>query len=167
MSDRNDRRTPIWLYRQLWARFGPFNVDVAANEQNALVRTAWLGPGSAIAEDALSVEWCGPALGLGAVQVKAWGNIPYGPPGTIDRWIRYAQAQRDEWRTRALFVLPADVSTQWYAAMVRDELVEVIPFRVAFGSGDGSTRGNSAKFGSLVVWIAPKVARAHGAKGER
>ena len=89
----------------------------------------------------------------------AWANVPYGPPGAINHWIAHARKQRDLRFMRTLLLLPADTSTGWFHDVSRTELIELVPFRLAFDAPDGSTKGNSAKFGSVLVWIAPRLQR--------
>jgi phage N-6-adenine-methyltransferase len=157
-ADTNDRRTPRWFFAQCSKRFGPFNLDVAATVQNHLC-FVWFGPGSYV-EDGLSAYWGGP-------ETTAWANVPYGPPGTIPKWIAKARAERDAYGTRTLMLLPADTSTDWYQDVARTEIVELVPFRLAFEAPDGSTKGNSAKFGSVLIWIAPKIHKPRrGSRGK-
>lgn len=144
--DTNDRRTPRWFFEQCESRFGPFDVDVAATVGNALT-PEWC-------PDGLTAVWCPKPT-----QCTAWCNPPYGPPGTIEKWIRKAREQRDLFAVRTLMLLPADTSTRWFHDVSRTELVELVPFRLAFEAPDGSTKGNSAKFGSVLVWIAPRIQR--------
>jgi phage N-6-adenine-methyltransferase len=152
-ADTNDRRTPRWFFEQCEARYGPFTLDAAALEQNALCKR-WLGPGSFWGEDGRESPWI-----LNGIPDTVWLNCPYGPPGTIESWIAKARVNRDMFGSRALMLLPADTSTKWYHDVSRTELCELVPFRLSFDAPDGSTKGNSAKFGSVLVWIAPKISR--------
>jgi phage N-6-adenine-methyltransferase len=147
-ADTNDRRTPRWFFSACAARFGRFDLDVAASAENALC-PIWLDAST----DGLRAEWAP----LGGRLRQAWCNPPYGPPGTIERWIAKARQERDDHRIRTLLLLPADTSTRWYHDVAKTELTELVPFRLAFDAPDGSTEGNSAKFGSVLVWIAPQI----------
>jgi phage N-6-adenine-methyltransferase len=150
-ADTNDRRTPAWFLAQCQARYGRVALDAAAVRENA-VTSCWYGPGSPWGvEDSLVQPWA-PFDGI------VWLNPPYGPAGTIEKWIAKARQERDA-GARVLMLLPADTSTKWYHDVSRTELCELVPFRLAFDAPDGSTKGNSAKFGSLLVWIAPKISR--------
>ena len=142
-ADTNDRRTPLWFFQQCAARFGPFDMDVAASDENRLCLFYLTER-----DDALSCEWAR----------TNWCNPPYGPGGTIEKWIAKAREQRAK-GLRTLMLLPADTSTKWYHDVSRNELTELVPFRLAFDAPDGSTKGNSAKFGSVLVWIAPRIER--------
>ncbi len=160
---RHDKRTPSWFVDQCARRFAPFDVDVAAHVQNTKCRV-WLGPGSPFADDALTVDWTWHLVRRGGQgPLTCWANIPYGPPGTIPKWIAHARRQRDLYGTRTLFLLPADVSTDWYQDVSRTELLEHVPFRLAFESPDGSTRDpqtgktNGAQWPNCVVWVAPRL----------
>jgi phage N-6-adenine-methyltransferase len=147
VSDTNDRRTPLWFFQQCAARFGPFNLDVACSAENALAPM--------VADDALPWRW----ISDNGDAATAWCNPPYGPPGTIEKWITKARHERDAHGTRTLMLLPADTSTHWFHDVSRTELIELVPFRLAFTAPDGSTKGNSAKFDSVLVWIAPKIVK--------
>lgn len=152
-TEKGDRRTPTWFFEQCSNRFGPFDCDIAASRENHLCDAFFSVDGL----DAFSVDcWLR----------TNWGNVPYGPPGAIERWITKAREQRDRHGCRTLLLLPADTSTKWYHDVSRTELTELVPFRLAFSAPDGSTKGNSAKFGSLLVWIAPRITRPNVARFE-
>ena len=148
VADTNDRRTPKWFFEQCEARYGHFVLDAAATVENRQCYY-FIGPGSMNLDDAFSVQW-----GEGPV----WCNPPYGPAGTIEKWIAYARKQRDRWGTKTLMLLPADTSTKWYHDVSRTELIELVPFRLKFDGPEG-VQQNTAKFGSVLVWIAPKIHR--------
>jgi len=139
--DTNDRSTPDWFFKQCEVRYGPFDMDVAASEGNAKCKnyiTASI--------DAFKTTWGN----------TNWCNCPYGPSGTIPKWIERARQQRYEWDSRTLLLLPADTSTRWYHDVSRTELIELVPFRLKFDS-PGAVQNDSAKFGSLLLWIAPQI----------
>lgn len=154
---RDDRRTPRWFFDLCSKRFGLFDVDVAANAENHLC-DQWLGPGGSH-EDALSATswwpWSSPQEGS---TLDAWCNPPYGPPGTIPKWIQKARQQRDQHGTRTLMLLSADTSARWFHDVARSELIELVPFRLAFKNGSPSGR-DTARFASVLVWIAPRLAK--------
>jgi phage N-6-adenine-methyltransferase len=152
-ADTNDRRTPRWFFEQCEARYAPFTLDVAAIAENALC-SRWLGPGSPYGEDGLTATWITDAHWR---PDTCWGNVPYGPPGTIERWIAKARHERDLHGARTLLLLPSDTSTRWYHDVRRTELIEHVPFRLGFEAPDGSTKGNSALFASVLVWVAPHL----------
>lgn len=147
-ADRDDRRTPPWFFGQCERRYGRFDLDAAASADNALCRL-WIGR----ERNGLVVVWAQEARAVRQV----WCNPPYGPPGTIERWIDKARLERDRYALRTLLLLPADTSTRWYHDVVRTEQIELVKFRLGFAAPDGSTGGNSAKFGSALVYIAPQI----------
>jgi hypothetical protein len=98
--------------------------------------------------------------------LTAWANVPYGPAGVISKWIAKARHQRDVHDVRTLMLLPADTSTQWFHDVWRTELCELVPFRLAFGNGSASGT-ESAKFGSLLAYIAPQLRQAGRRKNSR
>lgn len=157
--DTNDRRTPLWFFDQCKARFGGFELDLAANAENHLC-PSWLGPGSSIAEDALSdkATW-GHYTGL-----LNWCNPPYGPAGVIPKWIAKARHERDVRDCRTLMLLPADTSTDWFYDVWRTELCELVPFRLSFATAL-EEKPDSAKFGSLLVYMAPRLVSNGRRKG--
>jgi phage N-6-adenine-methyltransferase len=154
-ADTNDRRTPRWFFQACQARFGRFDLDAAASAANALC-PVFIDQ----AQDALAVVWAHVSCRVKQV----WANPPYGPPGTIERWIAKARQERDDHGIRTLLLLPADTSTRWYRDVAKTELTELVPFRLAFEAPDGSTEGNSAKFGSVLVWIAPRIVQPDRAR---
>lgn len=158
MSDRNDRRTPKWFFDLCAKRYvgeGGFDLDAAANAENVLC-PMWLGPGG-VEEDALACDW-----NLALVPLNVWCNPPYGPAGTIPKWIAHARRQRDLYGVRTVMLLLNDPSTRWFQDVKRTEWVEDVPFRLAFGAPDGSTKGNTAMEPSCVVVIAPLLEKGGG-----
>lgn len=182
-ADTNDRRTPARLFEVASQRFGPFVADVAASRENALC-SVFLGPGSPIAVDALSVPWTWKTLGGGDHRLRAvldaatrheldaaelaygigptvFCNPPYGPAGTLAKWIAYIREQRDRYGTRTLMLGPGDHSVGWLRSCLHaGEVVEDLPFRVKFDAPDGSThddkgKPNAALAPSVMIYFAP------------
>ena len=163
-ADTNDRRTPRWFFEQCARRFGPFHFDVACTADNALADRLFDQDDNLVL-DALSAPWTWPWDD--GSQATCWCNPPYGPAGTIPKWIAKARKERDEHGTRTLLLLPADTSTEWYQDVKKTEWIEDVEFRLAFEAPDGSTKGNSAKFGSVLVYIAPKITRHRAIKAQQ
>lgn len=182
-ADTNDRRTPRWLVERAAERFGGFVLDAAATEANTC-RPLWLGPGSLISADALAVAWTWETLRTAAgrlepwlsewiereiardVPLSVWCNPPYGPPGTLAKWVAHIRRQRDEHGTRTTLLGPGDHSVGWLRECIRDgEIVEDLPYRVAFDAPDGSThnahgRPNAALGASVIVHFATTWGKA-------
>lgn len=96
-----DWQTPKELYNELERWVGGFAVDAAANSSNHL-HTPWYGPGSDVAEDALSVPvWLSPAF----------VNPPYGKG--IVGWLAKFVEQQALGNT-VVALLPANTEVRWW-----------------------------------------------------
>ena len=89
--------TPQWLYNLLNAEFGPFDLDVCANAQNAKAERyygdeVWSG---------LALPWRG----------RVWMNPPYGR--AIGQWVRKAW-EAGEAGALVVCLLPSRTDTAWW-----------------------------------------------------
>jgi phage N-6-adenine-methyltransferase len=137
-------RTPPEVFGPLDDEFH-FTLDAAANADNHLCRR-WLGPGSPLAEDALSTSWL-PFLRRGDT---VWLNPPYGRG--IGQWIAKARQEADSGLVVVALVL-ARTDTRWWH--------DHVPFarKVRFGRGrvrflrtDGSLASSATAPSALIVW---------------
>lgn len=190
MPARNDWRTPggsvmvpeeNGLFTTLNEEFG-FNVDVAANAANT--KCPLYFDGLTPEADALRIDWFGESLlrrmdklrvsrphpyyaGLNARAespgVRAFGNCPYKPRGTIDKWLEKALEQA----ARGVFsawLIPMSSSVGWFNDLV-------VPFaewqtfkgRIPFGDplasadeDDDDEGRNSPKQDNLFVIYNPR-----------
>ncbi len=101
-------RTPKLFLDAVVRRFGPIDVDLAANAENA-VAPRWLGPGSPLAENSLVVPWA---------QFNRGGLGFCNPPfKVIAPWAaQHAKARLAGMRTALL--VPASICTSWYRELV-------------------------------------------------
>lgn len=133
--------TPDDLFLQLHHEFH-FTLDAAADSTNKKCES-YLGPGSALGEDALDLDW-GFHAGSGAI----WCNPPYGR-GT-SKWLERAY---DAWVKghTVVLLLPARPGTKWFQTYAFDEGVERrwIGGRLKFGNP--GNQGNSAPFDSIIL----------------
>ena len=145
--DRDEWRTPAWLFRVACERYGPFTLDVAATDENTLCPSFFTKD-----TDALSQKWPsqdeGPAFGTAVV----WCNPPY---SNITPWLEHAI----ECRSEVVFLLPTPNSEK------RDRLIfghatDILFFdrRVAFVQPDGTPKTGNPR-GSCLVRFAPLVHR--------
>lgn len=151
-SAKEDWETPDELF-STWHRIYNFTLDAAANEVNHKV-PRWLGPGSSLGTNALSLYW-GPGE-------RVWINPPYqkktkGVPDVGD-WVRkgWEESQRGN---LVVMLVAARTDTKWFHAFVYDRYnrkwragveAEFIKGRVKFvGGRHGGT------FPSLVVVFNP------------
>jgi phage N-6-adenine-methyltransferase len=157
-SERDCWRTPPELFARLDAIYGQFDLDVAAQEHNALC-PLYIGPGARgrhplLPEDALTADWgltrrdgCGP---------RVWCNPPY---SQVARFVALARDHAARRRVRSVtLLLPATTDVRWWHDLVWDGAarrfrpgVEVdFLRRVKFLRPDGSAAGGPT-FGSVVV----------------
>lgn len=93
-----DVGTPLDFLEAVQCRFGPIYFDLAASQGNA-VAGRWYDPG----DDSLTQRW-GKELG------QCWLNPPF---GNIRPWV--SKCHRVETTARILLLVPASVSTNWWA----------------------------------------------------
>lgn len=149
-------RTPAACFNALHDEFD-FEIDLAARTEDALLST-WLGPGSALAEDALAVEWAELAVSIGALGPEPMRGVGYLNPPYSSQLIRQfllkaALEARAGFTTVAL--VPYTPDTRWWrltdsAAEIRD-----IPHRIPYLKADGVTK-TGAMFPSAVVVFRPQ-----------
>ena len=134
LSSKTDEwGTPADLFAQLNRRFGPFDLDVCATDQNAKCPRFY-----AREQDGLQHDWAG----------TCWMNPPYGR--TIGKWVRKAWESSRAGAT-VVCLLPARVDTKWWWDFVKPfGEIEFIRGRLRFGDGC-----NSAPFPSAVVVFRP------------
>lgn len=138
-SSKTDQHpTPQALFDELNAEFGPFTLDVAADEYNAKCLTYFDQFVNGLEQD-----WDGHGLD------PAWMNPPYGRG--IKAWVKKAA----ECKRRVVCLLPARTCTKWWHRYVWDKKadapypgvrVRFIEGRVKFGKAKAG-----APFPSVVV----------------
>ena len=133
-EERDLWRTPLWLFRFLEHRYGPFNVDLAADDNNHL-HPVYL----TLKDDALTHDW--PSVGY-----RGFLNCPYSDPLP---WVRRAIEFADDHDFSTTMVLPTHRNEKWAALSIF--ATERIEFegRVAFDRPDG-TPGNSPRGGTQI-----------------
>lgn len=139
-------RTPRACFDALHAEFG-FVVDLAADTENHLC-DVWLGPGSALGEDALTVKWA-----------QTFGRGPgfLNPPYSTERIKRFLdkalRASRHGFTTVAL--VPYTPDTRWWHFVEQSAEIRSMPHRVPYLKADGVTK-TGAMFPSAVVIFRPQ-----------
>lgn len=118
--------TPISLFAELEAEFGPFTLDACANAENAKVERFY-----SMADDGLAHSWAGE---------RVWMNPPYGRG--IGAWVKKAAIEPD----LAVCLLPARTDTAWFHDWCLRGQVRFLRGRVKFGDGRAP-----APFPSMVV----------------
>lgn len=140
----DEQSTPDYLFNQLDALYGPFDLDAAASEYNHKCEAYYDQR-----HDAMQVPvWNG---------TRIWLNPPYSKRSVktgsygLRAWIKKAQEQAFLGK-RVVMLLPSDTSTSWwhdYIEPVRAYDHDAVTFlrgRVKFNGA-----GNSAKFANAVV----------------
>lgn len=162
-SEKNTWRTPDDIYQQLYKLYGPFNLDVAANEINT---KCWyfLGPGSPFGENALDpgTSW---TFALDSINepLRAFCNPPYSR-GMVARFIDRAYHESVYSGIQTTLLVPASVDQLWWNSFVWDNSknrpfpdVDVYFFlgRINFLRPDGEPAG-SPNFASVAVTFRAK-----------
>lgn len=131
--------TPPALVDRLACRFGPFDLDPASTDGNAVCDHHYTK-----ADNGLQQEWHG----------RVFLNPPYGHG--LEKWIN--KAVREVRRNHAdlvCMVLPVWSDRRWFARMIpKAHRVVFLEGRVSFGSGSRKPR-----FATCVVVIAPRTSR--------
>lgn len=97
-------RTPPALFDAVEGSFGQRWVDMAATAENSLCQ-AFVGPGSALGNNALVEDWEYLWRTLGPL----WCNPPYSQPLLAQFVYRFLGARVD-----AVMLVPASVETKWF-----------------------------------------------------
>lgn len=143
---RQSSRPPVWHRKQSdewatprdrleeWAReFGPFDLDVAADEANAVTPRFYT-----LVEDGLSQPWTG----------TVWCNPPY---SNVAKWIAKAHQAAQEGAT-VVCLVPARTDTRWWHEHVTEATgVRFLKGRLKFGDATAAAPFPSA----LVVFRPP------------
>ena len=167
-SARSDWRTPPELFQALDEEF-IFDLDLAADANSTLVRRGvppvdcWLGPGSALAEDALAIGW-----------TKIWEdydrcigfmNPPYDKTHPIGPWIEKAWIESQRGCT-IVGIIPFSPQTRWYRKYIYGHILDEplgwnghaameerrLPHRETFLRPDGTEAHNAPGNTVIIVW---------------
>jgi site-specific DNA-methyltransferase (adenine-specific) len=140
-SATHDWETPRDLIHELDLEFG-FQLDAAADASNHLC-DRWMGPGSDIAEDALSDRWQ-------EHDQVIFCNPPY---KDIAKWVAHV-AGLFHWAVTpqtVVMLLPARTDTRWFHEYILAEGAEVRFIKGRLKFGYHGVMYTSAPFPSMVV----------------
>lgn len=117
--------TPQWLFDYCNVKYGPFDIDVAASQDNHKCEKFYTEKDNGLD---INNSW----------SCKFWCNPPYSDPLP---WVKRAAYQN------GVMLLPADTSTVWFSFVFQDanEIV-FINHRIKFEGATGSP-----KFGSILA----------------
>jgi phage N-6-adenine-methyltransferase len=133
-SGRQDWRTPPELFEFCDLVFGPFSLDVAADEHNHLV-DLWL-------HDGLNTDW---TAGGGRT---VFCNPPWNQAA---KWVDKAVEEALNHGIRTVMVLPASTDTAWFLKAWNNGVVILLHKRVAYLNPDGSS--SSPDRGTIIAYI--------------
>lgn len=159
--------TPEWLVQAIERQSGlEITLDVCA-EQWSRKAPEWLGPGSPLGEDALSVRsWWEVASGSHAPARALWCNPPF---GSIEPWVQRARSEvlralSHQQRCGIWLLVPARTWCDWYSVlrgMERAHLAHRTTIdggRIPFIPPDGIRA--SSPMGSCELWWMSAHGRA-------
>lgn len=123
--------TPNEFFDKLNWRFGPFDLDPCASEDNAKCAKFYTTK-----DDGLSQDWEGHTVFV---------NPPYGRG--IDRWIEKGYRESLKENTRVVMLIPSRTDTKyWHKHVMQASELYFVKGRLKFGDSN-----NSAPFPSAVV----------------
>lgn len=109
--ERDCWRTPPEVFAMLDKRYGPFNLDAAADSLNHLC-DRWLGPGSSIASDALAPSTRWHRFWNERDSTIVFCNPPY---SLTERFVARAKRAVEEGEClRATLLVPATTDVRWF-----------------------------------------------------
>lgn len=132
--------TPKWLF-EVYNNTWKLEIDAASTDENKLCAFNYTKERNGLAQLWDRNTWCNPPY-----SAKTKEN-----PGIL-RWVMHAKLSSENYGTRVVMCLPADVSTMYFEYC--DQYASEIHFhkRIKFGGSK-----NAAKFGTMIVIFEPHV----------
>lgn len=143
LSEKNDFWTPKEVFNALDKRFGPFEIDLAASDENHLVTKYFT-----IEDNALEMEWDG----------TAWCNPPYvkqADGSSVKDWVTKArESVIDGEAFRIVMLIPAYTSNYYWHTEIFPFASHLVFFRARLDFGGPYRRagGASRQPSVAVVW---------------
>lgn len=123
--------TPQEFFDKLDWRFGPFDLDPCASEDNTKCSKFFTE-----ADNGLSQSWEG---------FTSFVNPPYGRG--IDKWIKKAYDESRKENTKVVMLIPSRTDTKyWHNYVMKADEIHFVKGRLKFGDSE-----NSAPFPSAVI----------------
>lgn len=131
--DKDEWRTPVWLFDVATKQFGPFTLDVAATKENSLCASYFTKK-----TDALLQKW------PSQCPDKLWCNPPY---SNITPWLRHAL----ECQAEVVFLLPTP-NGEKRDRIIFNHATDIVFFtkRVAFLQPEGTPKKGNPRGSCLV-----------------
>ncbi len=137
-QDKDDHRTPRDLFRGLDKLFGPFELDAAANDDNALCKDYFT-----MSRSAFNYPWEFP---------RVWLNPPY---SKMAKWIKRVLDQLDEGHCeKVVMLIPVDTSASWWGKYIfeRAEAIFFINKRLKFQGPNKFEDAVSPRASAVIVF---------------
>ena len=148
MTRPDDHRTPTDLYEALNARYGPFELDVAASSENTKCDVYITEEQNALKQSwntlyASNVLWM-------AAGINVWCNPPY---HSIDDWVNHAIKQVGHSCQSITMLLPNRTDRPWFKTLLTHaKHIHFIQGRLRF-TGPHQIKNQSAPQGSIVFYL--------------
>jgi len=141
MNRPDDHRTPTDLFLALSERYGPFDLDVAASDENHLCPLYFTEQNNALFQD-----WN---------EDKIWMNPPY---HSIDQWVDTAIIQLDKKNCKSVtMLLPSRTDRPWFRKLFRIATdIHFISGRLDF-SGPNQVANSNSPQGSIVFHVTDNL----------
>lgn len=133
-SNTCEWETPISFFNKIKERYGVFDLDVCATEENKKAATFFDEQ-----TNGLNQSWTG----------RCWMNPPYGR--TIGKWMKKAFEESKKNNATVICLVPARTDTAWWHDYAMKGTIEFIRGRLKFGNSK-----NSAPFPSALVVFYPE-----------
>jgi len=138
----DDHRTPDDFFLALSQRYGPFDLDVAASDENHRCPLYFTKEYNALFQD-----W---------TEDRIWMNPPY---HSIDEWVDYAIIQLSKKNCKTVtMLLPARTDRPWFKKLFRcAHDIHFVEGRLNF-TGPNARKSSCAPQGSIVFHLTQKSA---------
>lgn len=150
-SEKNDFRTPQDVFDSLDERFGPFTLDAAASEENALVENFFDQQANSLKQ-----TWSG----------KVWCNPPYvkqEDKTTIKDWVEKAwMSVKSGIAECVLLLIPAHISNYYWHDTIYPHASHLVLFRGRMNFGGPYTRAGGAARHPTVATVFSRAWKGEG-----
>lgn len=140
-SIRNEWGTPRWLFDAVVERYGIFDLDAAANADNALADRFWTRE-----DDALTKPWCG----------HVWCNPPFSGDRPLVDWVQWAVWQAEQQGAVIDMLLRGDWGTKafrWAVGNAHD--IWMVSPRIEFEPPPGVQSNSGVQGPSFIIHFDP------------
>ncbi len=145
-------QTPKYIFDAISEDYGPFDVDLFADEKNALCPRYFTETNSAF-----SNPWNGKNL---------WANPPY-KAKVMKEIIEYASRELDEHRCdRVVILAQASLSSKWFHQALNLGTMELFEGRIQFEREEKTLQKNNSRISNVLI-VLDRNAKGNGVIGTR